>query len=749
MLRFIAAGRIYRGSGTGTAKSTTWPVFPAKQFLVPSVVTELALRWSLWRQNTTLRTVRVKNGEVITLLISSLLCLGMSDHRYCPGDLIQWEQHQFVVLGVGRHQLWIQKTSENGEVIGFTKELLHTLHVKNAIRLVKKRSTLHRVRSDKVKTKFTPSVLPKTVSNVTAESSPAQPSAEEHEEKDRSPHVIDPASDQDSTSASTAQLEDYSEADFEHPSVLSAALLADVDCWTHSEDSCLVEWLELRSRILGTHPLNMTLDQITSPASVVEQLQEQGYADEVRGGVARLMGMLPDPAASASASSAVTDFMLRFKPLVSKSLISLRLRALVLLHVNDTLSPLLSTVFDPSTVDAISAHRPLKPPSLDLMSPLTTMILAHRHVILLEVKFSLGFRLGWLTMMSHCMLEGGGNNVSTMLQKKAIFMERKHQSFAEGGAPPGSPPSAVVKGDITFSACPTELPILPQRSPPTRGNSAQQDGKSLGDSIAATVCALNSLNNPLHPSNVLVNGSAKTSSGSHKSEAQGGSSATKPTPSGGGPSGEAGHLQRLSVYYFEDSTSCYLNWSTYGLSIPIPATPSSTAISAALPPLSGSSSILGLPVINMFIAEPKRLQRGIVEYSKKTQLQQLFEQDFRWRLLTNFQSSLLGQFMQTMERLEVQQQQLASKLTPGGAAAVGGAADSDAAHATTSFLSPIAPEGPWNRILRSVFRGGMFWEEHMSPSSRPVSVYVHFLPPPANPCSGEGGGNKRERRASE
>jgi hypothetical protein len=735
MLRFVAAGRNYRGSGS--SKSAMLPTISATQFLVPSIVTELALRWSLWRQNTTMRTVRVKSGEVVTLLVSSLLCLNMSDHRYCPGDLIQWEQHQFVVLGVGRHRLWVQKTSGNGEVTGFTKEALHTLHIKNAIRLVKKRSLLPRVRTDKVKTSFTPAVLPKTSSSfeaprqvkISGEGGGGGGGGEASSTCSSDSTAVDKDATSESASTPLSYLEGCSEAaDFEQPSRLSAALLEDADRWTHVEDSCLIEWLELRARILGTHPLNLNLEQVTSPLTVLQQLQELGYSEE---GVEEQMGMLPDLSSSAPAPcSAANEFLRRFNPLRSKSLISLRLRALLLLHLNDTLSPLLSVVYDPNTVDDTCAT---SKSGLDLMCPLNTMILAHRHVILLEVKFGLGFRLGWATMMSHCMVEGGANSVTTMMQKKAVFAERKHQPFADLSS--GATASPVAAGKISFSTCPTELPILPFRSVSARGSSANRDLKAVGDSVATTVCALNSLNNPLHPSNVVATGSAKAhSAGGSKSDPQ-----VKPTSGMG--KGDDSHLHRLSVYYFEESTSCFLNWTTYGLSVPVPSS-ATAASTSALPPLSGSSSILALPVINMFVAEPNRLHKAISEYSKKTQLQQLFEQDFRWRLLTNLQSSLLGQFMQTMERLDVEQ--VSSKQSSG---ANGTEFDPSPplAAASASFLSPVAPEGPWDQVLRSVFRGGLFWDEHMPPRARPVSLHVHFLPHLPDASRKEARGSRRER----
>jgi len=703
ILRFVAAGSSYSGSA---ATKSTVPVFPAKQFLTPSIVTELVLRWSLWRRKINLRTVRVQNGEVITLLVSSVLSLRMSDHRYCPGDLIQWEQHQFVVLGVGRHQLWFQKTSGSGEVIGFTEESLHALHIKNAIRLVKKRSTLHRARTAKHKgAGYPPAGLPSSLSGSSLYS-------QENQEEVSGRSAPEPATD--NSTGQTCPLSDFSELNFENPSVLNVALIDEADKWTHIEDSCLLEWLELRARILGTHPLNMALEQIVSPINVMDQIQTLGYVEVVESQIGCLNS-------TSNSTSAINEFATRFAPLKAKSLMSLRLRALLLLHLNDTLSPLLSLIFDPNTVNDPGAA---KATSFDLLSPLNTVILAHRHVILAEVKFGLGFRLGWSTLMSPSMLEGGANNVATMLQKKTVLMDRKHQSFADGAPPATNKPSN--DDEISFSVCPVELPILPYKS--VSISSANVDRKAAADSTLTTICALNSLNNPLHPSNVATNGNSKSNT---TTNAQ--SSTVKTAPFG-----VDSNVNLLSVYYFEDSTSCFLNWSTVGLSSPTPSTPTSSA--SALPPSMTGSNIHGLPVINMFVVEPQRLHKGVSEYAKKCQLQQVFEQDFRWRLLANFQSSLLGQFMQTIERLDVQQ--LTSKATSG---APNVESDSATSSENSSFLSQVAPQGPWYRVLRSVFRAGMFWDDHMSPSSRPVSVYVHFLPQTSESYKKEHRTSKRDR----
>ena len=630
-----------------------------------------------------MRTVRAHSGAVITILISSSLCLALSDDRYCPGDLIQWEQVQYVVLGVGRHQLWFQKTSGNGEVVGFTKEILLSMQAKNAIRLVKKRSTIHRVKSGISKTKFTPTML-----------------AKDFKVKETSDGVdgpeVDRATDQ-VTPHGASEETPLSELDLENSSVLSKFLLDDADHWTPKEDSSLVEWLEMRARSLGIHPLNLCLDHIISPKAVLERLETDNI--HVVKGEDR-----PGNLNSCAGLSCVADFNQRFQCLKMKPLTSLRVRALLLLHLNDTTSPLLSLVYDPRSVKV--EEKPRAHPCFDIMSPFTTMLLAHRHLIFLEVKFCFGFRQGWSTMMTHCMLESGPNSVVNMLQKKTLINERKpHQPFVDGAITSSATTSTNSK--ISFTAGPMELPILPYRSANVRGNGADLDGKHADEALYATIRSLNSLNNPLHPSNASSGGNCKAPFD------QDSTSVNDHDP----------NLNCLSIYYFEECSSVFLNWSISGLCSPNVATTSTTAPNSAL---SNAATILGLPAINLFALEPQRLYTGAVDYSKKSNLEKVYERDYRWCILTDYQSSLLGQFMQTIEKLNVQRQHGTHNVKVSNSAESDPTSSASTTTDTTCSRS-TSPEGPWDCILRSVFRGGTFWDDQMSPYSRPVSVNVSFL----------------------
>lgn len=96
--------------------------------LNPQLISEYCRRWSLWRNDIGLRTLRV-DGDLIVVLVSPAVCLAFTENRSVPefsrflipcrysiGDLLQWENSQLTVIGVGRHRLWLQKSS-NGRFL--------------------------------------------------------------------------------------------------------------------------------------------------------------------------------------------------------------------------------------------------------------------------------------------------------------------------------------------------------------------------------------------------------------------------------------------------------------------------------------------------------------------------------------------------------------------------------------------------------------------------------------------------------
>jgi hypothetical protein len=87
----------------------------------------------------------------------------------------------------------------------------------------------------------------------------------------------------------------------------------------------LSQWLELRARVIGTHPLNLKRQDILSPAALLGQLRTMQRNDS---------------------SESVDSFAEKFDPLSSFSVLSLQLRVMVLIHFNDLLLPLLPLVFE-------------------------------------------------------------------------------------------------------------------------------------------------------------------------------------------------------------------------------------------------------------------------------------------------------------------------------------------------------------------------------------------------------------------
>jgi hypothetical protein len=84
----------------------------------------------------------------------------------------------------------------------------------------------------------------------------------------------------------------------------------------------------------------------------------------------------------------------------------------------------------------------------------------------------------------------------------------------------------------------------------------------------------------------------------------------------------------------------------------------------------------------------------------------------RWRLLAGYQCSLLGQLMQSFECSDQYQIQTSA---------------SSGTNATGSDDAARRPgDGTWDTILRSVCRGGIFWEDAIPPKLRPVCLNVKF-----------------------
>ena len=129
-------------------------------------------------------------------------------------------------------------------------------------------------------------------------------------------------------------------------------------------DYSVLQWMDLRARVVGCHPLNLKFHEIVSPATVVDILRS---AD----------GRCSNPT--------INSFCTRFGGLSARhSNLSIRLRALFLLHFNDILSALLPLVYDGNT----SAGENVSSASDDVAMSLGVLLQTHRDIILTEVLYS-------------------------------------------------------------------------------------------------------------------------------------------------------------------------------------------------------------------------------------------------------------------------------------------------------------------------------------------------------------------------
>jgi hypothetical protein len=122
----------------------------------------------------------------------------------------------------------------------------------------------------------------------------------------------------------------------------------------------MLQWIDLRARAVGCHPLNIRFHDVHSPDFTLAK-----------------MNAATDNIASSPASE---SFSRRFGGLAKRHTnLSIRLRAMFLLHFNDILSPLLPLVFDGSFRSSV-------PSTGDVTLSLGSLLLAHRDIILSEVS---------------------------------------------------------------------------------------------------------------------------------------------------------------------------------------------------------------------------------------------------------------------------------------------------------------------------------------------------------------------------
>ncbi len=121
--------------------------------------------------------------------------------------------------------------------------------------------------------------------------------------------------------------------DLDDEETMRKVIASECRSWSQEHDAILTEWLDLRARVAGTHPLNLKRQDVTSPDSVISNL----IASQ------KLKFYSPDVLAS---------FAERFGTLsIHHSELGIQLRAMMLIHFNDLLLPLLPIVFESSEVD--------------------------------------------------------------------------------------------------------------------------------------------------------------------------------------------------------------------------------------------------------------------------------------------------------------------------------------------------------------------------------------------------------------
>jgi hypothetical protein len=179
----------------------------------------------------------------------------------------------------------------------------------------------------------------------------------------------------------------YTAEKLEDEECMKKVLLSESQRWSVDHDALLIEvcsdfplfvesrvnipyelqWLDLRARTVGAHPLNLKRHDVVSPLSAINMLNERSRTSH-------------DPLAPASS---VESFVRKFSPLSSNhSDMSIQLRALILIHFNDLSSPLLPLVFDGSYEEC---DLPDDKNSPRYSTSLSSLLLAHRYLILTEV----------------------------------------------------------------------------------------------------------------------------------------------------------------------------------------------------------------------------------------------------------------------------------------------------------------------------------------------------------------------------
>jgi hypothetical protein len=254
-----------------------------------SPIEELFHRWRLWLQGSFIRSIMV-HGDYVSIVVSTPHCHRLSGGTLKPADtvhlLADGKHGLAVVLGYGRHRLWFQLLF-SGLICGYTKD-----------------SVLQMLEKDELKLAV-----------------PANPSSALWDRAHTEALLLGQLG-LDPTNHQPRMLIDS-------PTDLSRLLIAQGAQWTPTLNALLRDLLDQTALHLGIHPLNLHIGQIFAEGGPLLSCQR-----------AINTSALANDAADASITRKIV-LLRRYEALTKFSPEELSVRALLLIHVNDMLLPLL------------------------------------------------------------------------------------------------------------------------------------------------------------------------------------------------------------------------------------------------------------------------------------------------------------------------------------------------------------------------------------------------------------------------
>lgn len=318
---------------------------------------ELYRRWTLWQHGVGIRTVAT-GGDIISIVTSNTSCLQFSEGRFKLGDFLLWEKNVVQVIGTSRHRLWVQ-FGGSGALVGCTRQTLQQLLGRGT--LAQFRSTCGELGLDDRNYEGAPILVKPTV-DVSA----------------------------DLNSGHTTAAETDNAVEF-------FKVMFSTGSWSRSEDELLVQWLELIARARKVHPLNLGYDMISSPRSFVNfarTLKSHDEESNTKMPASLAMDASVLKLSSSKISIDITEFAARCAPLSLHSGDDIRRRAMLLIHFNDLLIPLLPVLCPGSGGHMASNH-----PSEELRGL--------KDLIFDQVKWDYLYRLAAPTCLSTTVVSGG------------------------------------------------------------------------------------------------------------------------------------------------------------------------------------------------------------------------------------------------------------------------------------------------------------------------------------------------------